>query len=192
MKHSDSSSSIERSNSRSNVPVLAGPSAAVANRWRRQLAAAATFIVSGLEHELFLLYATHRVDGRWFVFFALQGLLLAAESSMRRHGQKLGLALHPRIASLAVLLLLGMTADAFFWGPVKAALLQPWMLDPIFWWWDAACLVLPLPPLVEVMDRMSKAGCLGRLWLPEWAARWLPGAVGAVGPSGPQCLAAVR
>lgn len=34
------------------VPLLAGPSAAFAPRWRRQLAAAATFVVSGLEHEL--------------------------------------------------------------------------------------------------------------------------------------------
>jgi hypothetical protein len=53
-------------------PVLARHSAGFAPRWRRQLAAAATFVVSGLEHELFLWYLLRHWDMRWFCFFALQ------------------------------------------------------------------------------------------------------------------------
>eukprot|EP00775_Hariotina_reticulata_P010677 gene10677-10836_t len=111
------------------------------------------------------------------------------KSSMRRHGRKLGLCLHPSVASLGVLLLLGMTADAFFWGPVKAALLQPWMLDPVFWWWDVAGLVLPLPPLLAVLDKARVASCLVWMWLPEWMVHIGTGAAGAA-VQAEQCLAA--
>lgn len=109
------------------VPVLAAPSKTFAPRWRRQLAAAATFVVSGLEHELFMAYITHSWGWRWFVFFSLQGLLLAVESALKRRCAKLGLQLHPVAASLAVLLVLGVTADEFFW-PV---LVQPKLVQPL-------------------------------------------------------------
>lgn len=62
----------------------------------------------------FMWYATRRVGWRWFVFFSLQGLLLACEGSLKRLCQAAGLALHPVVARLAVLLVLGITADAFF------------------------------------------------------------------------------
>lgn len=109
------------------VPVLSAPSSTFASRWRRQLAAAATFVVSGVEHEIFMAYITHTWGWRWFVFFSMQGLLLAAESVVKRRCKRSGLQLHPVVASLAVLLVLGMTADAFFW-PV---LIQPKVVEPL-------------------------------------------------------------
>jgi hypothetical protein len=95
-------------------PLLGRSSTTFAPRWRRQLAAAATFFVSGLEHELFMAYATHRVGWRWLTFFSLQGLLLALESGLKRRAAAAGLRLHPAVASLAVLLALGVTADNLF------------------------------------------------------------------------------
>lgn len=97
-----------------NHPLLAGSSTGIAPRWRRQLAAGATFFVSGLEHELFMAYATRRLGWRWLAFFSLQGLLLAAESGLKRRCAAAGLRLHPAVASLAVLLVLGVTADTLF------------------------------------------------------------------------------
>lgn len=108
-------------------PVLAGPSAAVAPRWRRQLAAAATFVVSGLEHELFLWYLLRTWDYRWFVFFSLQGALLAAEGRVKRAARTAGLQLHPFVSHLAVLLVLGVCADSLFFPP----LVQPAMVAPL-------------------------------------------------------------
>jgi hypothetical protein len=99
---------------------------AVVPRWRRQLGAAATFVVSGLEHELFLWYLLRAWGWRWLAFFSLQGPLLAGEAALKRRARAAGLSLHLRVASLAVLLVLGLTADAFFWPPlVQPALLQP-------------------------------------------------------------------
>eukprot|EP00878_Enallax_costatus_P007911 GHUV01008276.1.p1 GENE.GHUV01008276.1~~GHUV01008276.1.p1 ORF type:complete len:481 (+),score=169.26 GHUV01008276.1:824-2266(+) len=109
----------------SNMPVLAAPSRAYAPRWRGQLAAAATFVVSGIEHEIFMAYITHTWGWKWFVFFSLQGLFLALEGSVKRRCSKLGLRLHPRVAILAVLLALGVVGDVFFW-PV---LVQPSWLN---------------------------------------------------------------
>jgi hypothetical protein len=97
-----------------------------APRWRRQLAAAATFFVSGLEHELFTAYATHRVGWRWLAFFSLQGLLLALESALKRRAAAAGLRLHPGVASLAVLLALGVTADNLFCEWSHACLALCW------------------------------------------------------------------
>jgi hypothetical protein len=95
-------------------PLLSQPSSYIASRWRRQLAAAATFFVSGIEHELFMAYATHALGWRWLAFFSLQGLLLALEGGLKRRAAVAGLSLHPAVASLAVLLVLGVTADALF------------------------------------------------------------------------------
>jgi hypothetical protein len=95
-------------------PLLAASSTTIAPRWRRQLAAAATFFVSGLEHELFMAYATHRVGWRWLAFFSLQGGLLVLEGGLKRRCVAAGLVLHPAVASLAVLLVLGLTADTLF------------------------------------------------------------------------------
>jgi hypothetical protein len=108
-------------------PLLAASSTTFAPRWRRQLAAAATFFVSGLEHELFMAYATHRIGWRWLAFFSLQGLLLALESGLKRRAAAAGLRLHPAVASLAVLLALGVTADNLFceWLDVCHALCWP-------------------------------------------------------------------
>jgi hypothetical protein len=95
-------------------PLLAASSTTFAPRWCRQLAAAATFFVSGLEHELFMAYATHRIGWRWLAFFSLQGLLLALESGLKRRAAAAGLRLHPVVASLVVLLAVGVTADTLF------------------------------------------------------------------------------
>jgi len=106
---------------------LAGPSAAVAPRWRRQLAAAATFVVSGLEHELFLWYLLRHWGYQWFLFFTLQGLLLAVEGKCKRAARAAGLQLRPFVSHLAVLLVLGVTGDVLFWPP----LLQPGLVQPL-------------------------------------------------------------
>jgi hypothetical protein len=52
---------------------------------------------------------------RWLLFFSLQGLLLAVEAQVKRAGRATGLSLHPVCCSLAVLLVLGVTADGCFW-----------------------------------------------------------------------------
>lgn len=106
---------------------LAGPSAAVAPRWRRQLAAAATFVVSGLEHELFLWYLLRHWGYQWFLFFTLQGLLLAVEGKCKRAARAAGLQPRPFVSHLAVLLVLGVTGDVLFWPP----LLQPGLVQPL-------------------------------------------------------------
>lgn len=95
-------------------PLLARSSTTFAPRWRRQLAAGATFFVSGLEHELFMAYATRGWGWRWLAFFSLQGLLLAGEGGVKRRAAAAGLVLHPAVASLGVLLALGVTADSLF------------------------------------------------------------------------------
>lgn len=61
---------------------LAERSAGSVPRWRRQVAAAATFVVSGLEHELFLWYLLRTWGLQWFCFFALQ---VSQPSSAVRH-----------------------------------------------------------------------------------------------------------
>lgn len=107
-------------------PLLARSSTTFAPRWRRQLAAGATFFVSGLEHELFMAYATRGWGWRWLAFFSLQGLLLAGEGGVKRRAAAAGLVLHPAVASLGVLLALGVTADSLFWPVlVQPALVQP-------------------------------------------------------------------
>ncbi|KAF8061301.1 AT7 [Scenedesmus sp. PABB004] len=109
-----------------------GGAGAAPPRWRRQAAAAATFVWSGLEHDLFLFYVLRRPGGRWLLFFSAQGALLAAEGALRRRAAAAGLALHPRVALLAVLLCLGITADLWFWPDLLALLdmlhaaLPPW------------------------------------------------------------------
>ncbi|WIA19537.1 hypothetical protein OEZ85_004146 [Tetradesmus obliquus] len=103
-------------------PAAAGLKAAAA----AELAAGATFFVSGLEHELFMAYATRGWGWRWLAFFSLQGLLLAGEGGVKRRAAAFGLVLHPAVASLGVLLALGVTADSLFWPVlVQPALVQP-------------------------------------------------------------------
>lgn len=119
-----------------------GRSAAVAPRWRRQVAAAATFLVSGLEHELFLWYLLRTWGLTWFCFFAAQGALLAVEGKVKRSCRAAGLQLHPFVSHLAVLLALGVTADAFFWPP----LMQPGLVQPL----RAALATTPLAPWLGV------------------------------------------
>lgn len=96
-------------------------------RWRRFLAVVATFVVSGVEHELFLWYLVRAADWRWLVFFSMHGVLLVAEASIKRVATHAGLRLHPRVSSLAVMLVLGLTADWLFWPP----LLQPGLVAPL-------------------------------------------------------------
>ncbi|KAK9905470.1 hypothetical protein WJX75_000391 [Coccomyxa subellipsoidea] len=53
----------------------------------RRLGAASSFVVSGIVHEIILWYAIGHVpgvSGGWFIFFAIQGPLLAAESELKR------------------------------------------------------------------------------------------------------------
>lgn len=57
----------------------------------------------------------------------VQGALLALEGKVKRSCRAAGLQLHPFVSHLAVLLALGVTADAFFWPP----LLQPGLMQPL-------------------------------------------------------------
>ncbi|GBF93523.1 hypothetical protein Rsub_06656 [Raphidocelis subcapitata] len=83
--------------------------------WRRDLATAATFLVSGLEHEIFHWLVLRRWGWRWAAFFALQAPLLMAERAARRAAAAAGAAPRPAVARLAVLLALGVAADGLFW-----------------------------------------------------------------------------
>jgi len=56
-------------------------------------------------------------------FFLLQAPLLLAETTLRRRARAAGISLHPFIARLGVLLVLGIAADAFFWPVVTQPLL---------------------------------------------------------------------
>jgi hypothetical protein len=53
-------------------------------------------------------------------------VLLASEGKLKRACKSAGLQLHSFVSHLAVLLALGVTADAFFWPP----LLQPGIVQP--------------------------------------------------------------
>jgi hypothetical protein len=60
---------------------------------------------------------------RWMAFFLLQAPLLLAESRARRWARAAGAAPRPAAARLAVLVVLGLVADAFFWPVVAQPLL---------------------------------------------------------------------
>ncbi|CAL5220832.1 g2914 [Coccomyxa viridis] len=94
---------------------------------RRQLGVAVSFVVSGMVHELILRWSAgagvHGVEWRWFLFFSLQGPLLAAESELKKwaKGRKIEL---PRPVAIVLtcgfLLLLGDTL--FFYPAVHSGL----------------------------------------------------------------------
>eukprot|EP00877_Chromochloris_zofingiensis_P004344 jgi/Chrzof1/13910/Cz08g17040.t1 len=92
-------------------------------RWKRQLATAVTFIISGIEHEVFHWYIMHKWDWTWLMFFTMQGPLLAVEGILKRRSKQYGLTLDPAVARLAVLLVLGIAADLWFWPVVTQPVL---------------------------------------------------------------------
>ena len=51
---------------------------------RRAMATCLSFIVSGILHEVFIIYLRGRISGYWLAFFSVQGPLVIAESFARR------------------------------------------------------------------------------------------------------------
>jgi hypothetical protein len=87
-------------------------------RWRRNVAVCLTFLVSGLEHEVYRWYITNRIGYEWLLFFTLQGPVMALEKPLKRRARALGFELHPWVSPLAVLMVLNVMADLWFWPAV--------------------------------------------------------------------------
>ncbi|CAL8472040.1 g11582 [Coccomyxa elongata] len=87
---------------------------------RRRLGVAASFIVSGIVHEVILWYGigwVAGVSGGWFIFFSIQGPLLAVESELRRWARRNKVEVPHWMAILVTLTLLITLGDFFFFKP---------------------------------------------------------------------------
>lgn len=87
-----------------------------AARHLRTAACAATFVVSGLEHELYhwLVLGAPSPGWRWLLFFSVQPLVLLAARALAARVPPLQRLWRP-VQSLAVLLALGVTSELLFW-----------------------------------------------------------------------------
>ena len=86
---------------------------------RRVAAVCASFIVSGLLHEVFIIYLRGRVSGYWLAFFSLQGPIIVLESLARRIARLYKIRVPNFVAvplTIGALLLLG---DAFFFYDIN-------------------------------------------------------------------------
>ena len=83
---------------------------------RRGLGTCAAFVVSGILHEIFILYFRSRLSGFWMAFFSLQGPLLVLESFLRSKWRALGGRNIPNALAVpwTILLLLFMGHVLFF------------------------------------------------------------------------------
>jgi len=84
----------------------------VKSRNSRKLGILATFLVSGLVHELifWLVLPSGKILGKWFVYFTMQGPLLLVEHAIKRAAKKRRIVLNAwasRAISLPLLLLVG-------------------------------------------------------------------------------------
>jgi hypothetical protein len=80
------------------------------SRRRRALALCTSFLVSGIFHEIFIIYLRGRVSGYWLAFFTVQGPVLLVESLGRRWLKLRGMAMPSFLSiplTLGILLTLG-------------------------------------------------------------------------------------
>lgn len=81
-----------------------------------------TFFVSGVMHEMVIFNATGHINGltcEWLIFFALHGVLVLAEISIKRKWRSLGWKELSPLASVPLtLFVLVTTAELFFFPPV--------------------------------------------------------------------------
>lgn len=61
------------------------------SKFRRGVAMCSAFIVSGVMHELFILYLRSRISGYWLAFFSIQGPCILMEWKIREWSKKRGL-----------------------------------------------------------------------------------------------------
>ena len=100
------------------APAPQAAAAVVPPRWRRNTAVCLTFLVSGIEHEIYRWYMTNRISYEWLLFFTVQGPVMALEKPLKKWARGLGFELHPWVSPLAVLMVLGVMADLWFWPVV--------------------------------------------------------------------------
>jgi hypothetical protein len=90
------------------------------SRRRRAMAVCTSFLVSGIFHEIFIIYLRGTVSGYWITFFTVQGPLLVFESIGRRWMKLRGIAISKFFSiplTLGILLVLG---DLLFFPGVRS------------------------------------------------------------------------
>jgi hypothetical protein len=85
---------------------------------RRALATCWAFFVSGVMHELFIVYWKRRVSGYWLAFFMLQGPLVIGDSVARRWLRVRGWTVPRPVATVLTLGLLLAMGDALFFPDI--------------------------------------------------------------------------
>lgn len=72
---------------------------------RRAIAVCAAFLVSGILHEVFIVYFRGRLSGYWLAFFVLQGPLVVMESLLRYKFRQLGVKPIPKLIAIPLTML---------------------------------------------------------------------------------------
>jgi len=85
---------------------------------RRATAVCASFFVSGIMHEVFIIYLRNRVSGYWLAFFTLQGPIVILESACRKVFQQRGLMVPSAISVPITLGAMLLIADWLFFPDI--------------------------------------------------------------------------
>jgi len=86
---------------------------------RRAVATAATFVASGVMHEVVFFYVAGVMTGGWWTFFSLQGVFVIIESLLRKHSVFAGLQVSRWVKVPFTLGFLLWTGEMHFFRPVR-------------------------------------------------------------------------